>query len=249
MSNNIQIQHFYKGGEKRILFENSFIYIDGYSQLNNETWIFEFLGCNYHHCPHCHTNLDKIETDDKRRKFLKQQATHYVEMRECEWYKMKRTKKIPQSELLKWRNKSFTSNQLLKLIKNGEFFGLCQVSIDFPEEYRQKWRKINFPPIFDRISLSEEMVVPEIRKLLSAKKTKFPLSPQLMLTFSAKEYICPTTMIQFYLEEGANIEIDWAIAYTEGLPLRDFINGQTESRIAADREGKKMKSKLHKDIR
>ena len=135
------------------------------------------------------------------------------------------------------------------MIKSGEFFGLCQVSIDFPEHGRTKWRKINFPPIFNRVSLAEEMIVPEIRELLIAKKTKFPLSPQLMLNFSAKDYICPTTMIQFYLEEGANIEIDWAIAYTQGSPLRDFINGQTESRIAADREGKKMKSKLHKDIR
>ena len=170
-------------------------------------------------------------------------------MRECEWYKLKRRNKIPQSDLLKWRNKSFSSNQLLTMIQNGEFFGLCQVSIDFPEEYRTKWRKINFPPIFNRISLTEEMIVPEIKTLLNAKKAKFPLSPQLMLTFSVKEYICPTTMIAFYLEEGATIKIDWAIAYQKGMPLRDFINGQTESRIAADREGKKMKSKLHKDIR
>lgn len=249
MPEGVEIMHFYKGGEKRILFEKSFLYIDGYAKSDNETWIFEFLGCNYHHCPKCKTNLDKKQANDRRRDFLCQQATHYIEIKECEWYKLKQNQKIPPAEIFKWRNKSFTSNQLLDLIQNDEFFGLCQVAIDFPEESREKWRNINFPPIFDRISLNEEQISADIKKLLHSKKTKFPLPPQLMLTFSVKEYICPTTMIQFYLKEGANIKIDWAIAYSKGLPLRDFIQGQTDSRIEADRAGKKMKSKLHKDIR
>ena len=170
-------------------------------------------------------------------------------MRECEWNKLKRRCNIPSSDLLKWRNQTFTHDEMLKMIRNGDFFGLCQVSIEFPEKFRTKWRGINFPPIFNRISLTEDQISSEMIDSLRRKKTKFPLHPQLMLTFSAKEYICPTTMIRFYLEEGANIEIDWGIAYSKGQPLRDFITGQTEARIAADREGKKMKSKLHKDIR
>ena len=229
--------------------DKSFIYVDGYAEYNNQNWIFEFLGCNFHHCPHCDTNVDKIDADSQRREFLKEKATHYIEMRECEWNKLKRNQKIPSADLLKWRNRSFTSDELLKMIETGEFFGLCQVSIDFPDQCQTKWRDINYPPIFDRISLSEEQISPDVLHLLQQKKTKFPLSPQLMLTFSTKEYICPTTMIQFYLEEGAEIKIDWAIAYSKGEPLRDFICGQTAARITADRQGKKMKSKLHKDIR
>ena len=69
-----------------------------------------------------------------------------------------------------------------------------------------------------------------------------------MLTWSVKNYITPTTLIQFYLKQGAEIKIDWAIAYYRSDPLNQFIQGQTASRIQADKEGKTMKSKLHKTI-
>ena len=107
--------------------DKSFIYVDGYAEYNNQNWIFEFLGCNFHHCPHCDTNVDKIDADSQRREFLKEKATHYIEMRECEWNKLKKNKKIPSADLLKWRNRSFTSDELLKMIKSGEFFGLFSI--------------------------------------------------------------------------------------------------------------------------
>ena len=85
-------------------------------------------------------------------------------------------------------------------------------------------------------------------ELILKKKWKFPLDPQLMLTWSVKDYITPTTLIQFYLKQGAEIKIDWAIAYYRSNPLNQFIQGQTASRIQADKDGKTMKSKLHKTI-
>ena len=180
--------------------------------------------------------------------YLKSKATHFIKIHECQWKIIKRENKIKTCELLKWKDVKLNEYQLIKAIEDGEFFGIVQASIHFPEEARLKWRQLNFPPIFDRISLEKEQIDEETVELIAQKKWKFPLHPQLMLTWSVKNYIAPTTLIQFYLSQGAEIKIDWAVAYYKSDPLNDFIQGQTLSRIQADKEGKTMKSKLHKTI-
>ena len=63
-----QIQHFFRGGEKRFIDNESISYVDGYAENDDEseTWIFEFLGCFYHYCEQCGTNLDKATSDQNR---------------------------------------------------------------------------------------------------------------------------------------------------------------------------------------
>ena len=63
-----QIQHFFRGGEKRFIINDSISYVDGYAENDDasEIWIFEFLGCNFHYCENCGTNLNKREKDEGR---------------------------------------------------------------------------------------------------------------------------------------------------------------------------------------
>ena len=171
-----------------------------------------------------------------------------MKIHECQWRNLKRQNKLKVCELLRWKDAKLDEQQLLQYIKDGSFFGIVQATINFPEEARTKWRQLNFPPLFERISLEESQIEENMRNLILEKKWRFPLQPQLMLTWSVKEYITPTTLIQFYLEQGADIQIDWAIAFVKTNPLNQFIIGQTNARIQADREGKTMKSKLHKTI-
>ena len=180
--------------------------------------------------------------------YLKTKATHFIKIHECEWKDFQKQNKIPTCELLRWKDKRLNERQLIQAIQKGEFFGIVKGSIHFPERTRKKWRELNFPPLFDRVSLNKEQIDEETVEQILQKKWKFPLNPQLMLTWSVKNYITPTTLIQFYLKQGAEIKIDWAIAYDRQDPLNHFIQGQTRSRIQADKEGKAMKSKLHKTI-
>ena len=180
--------------------------------------------------------------------YLRLKSSHFIKINECQWRNFKRENNIEVCELLKWKGAKLDESQLLKSIKDGSFFGLVQATIIFPESSRTKWRQLNFPPLFERMSIEKEQIDEDMQNLVLQRKWKFPLNPQLMLTWSVKEYITPTTLIQFYLKQGAQVTIDWAIAYFRSNPLNDFINGQTRARIQADKDGKTMKSKLHKTI-
>ena len=63
-----QIRHFFRGGEKRFIDNESIVYVDGYAENDDasETWIFEFLGCQYHYCENCGSNLNKRKKDEDR---------------------------------------------------------------------------------------------------------------------------------------------------------------------------------------
>ena len=180
--------------------------------------------------------------------YLKSKATHFVKIHECEWKEYRKQNDIQTCELLRWKDVKLNERQLIEAIRKGDFFGIVKASIHFPENTRKKWRELNFPPLFERMKLEQEQIDEEMVELILEKKWKFPLDDQLMLTWSVKNYITPTTLIQFYLKQGAEIKIDWAIAYYRSDPLNQFIQGQTASRIQADKEGKTMKSKLHKTI-
>ena len=69
-----------------------------------------------------------------------------------------------------------------------------------------------------------------------------------MCNFYADNFIAPTQMIKWYLNEGANVTLDWAISYVKGTPLKHFIDLMTEKRIQADRDGKPSLSLLFKTI-
>ena len=66
--NFYQIQHFFRNGEKRFIDNDQIIYVDGYAENDDgtESWIYEFMGCHYHYCEKCQTNLDKEQIDNDR---------------------------------------------------------------------------------------------------------------------------------------------------------------------------------------
>ena len=66
--NFYQIQHFFRNGEKRFIDNDQIIYVDGYAENDDgtESWIYEFMGCHYHYCEKCQTNLDKEQIDIDR---------------------------------------------------------------------------------------------------------------------------------------------------------------------------------------
>ena len=69
-----------------------------------------------------------------------------------------------------------------------------------------------------------------------------------MLNYEAKDFIVPSPLLRFYLQHGAEVvTIHWGLAFDPAPALADFINSQTEARIAADIAEKPQKSKLAKD--
>ena len=64
------MERFLSGGEKRIIHEGKILALDGFIKTNSETYAFSFKGCYFHFCPHCKTNVEKKEEEEKRDRFF-----------------------------------------------------------------------------------------------------------------------------------------------------------------------------------
>ena len=69
-----------------------------------------------------------------------------------------------------------------------------------------------------------------------------------MNCWRSENFICPTPLLKFYLDAGAVVRYHWVIAYERGCPLKEFIDGRTRARIAADLANKPDVSALMKCI-
>ena len=120
--------------------------------------VFESMGCFYHYCPFQETRLlteediergnKKREMDQRRKQYIKEKGYNIVEMWECEWWRLYKTKTCVKEHL----RESFPYKRplreeiLLKQIRSGNLFGYVQCDIEVLEELRKKFA--NFPPIF-----------------------------------------------------------------------------------------------------
>jgi len=82
---------------------------------------------------------------------------------------------------------------LIDLISNGEIFGIFSVDIQTPENKINEL--IDFPPIFQKVEVTPEMVNGNMRT------GRFPKTVNTM-TFNAQEKLFETNLLQFYLKLG-----------------------------------------------
>ena len=138
--------------------------VDGFCSPCNT--VFEAMGCFYHFCP-CQdlrpsfTEEDiergsrKRELDELRRHCIQQKVFTFIEMWECEWWRLYKTTtnvKLHIGENFPYR-KSLTEHQLLEGIKKRYLFGYAQCDIEIPENLRASFA--NFPPIFKNTLVSK----------------------------------------------------------------------------------------------
>ena len=105
---NTFLQTRFNMGERRV--SKYSLPVDGYSEQQNT--VYQFLGCFFHSCDRCNTNRNsdgsleethplkniphediRKETADNRKK-LEEEGFRMVEMRECEWLKIRRQPEV-----------------------------------------------------------------------------------------------------------------------------------------------------------
>ena len=115
---------------------------------------------------------EQIQRADK----IKSLGAEYITMYECQWARIKRQKKIPDLDIFKYHNKKLKPQELLRQIRDGEFFGMVKCKeISIPKEKRQMWLDMNFPPLFTKVELDENELSPFMLAKLKQKGAKFPL--------------------------------------------------------------------------
>ena len=89
------------------------------------------------------------------------------------------------------RSSDITEEEIMDAIMNDEFFGLVQCDISSPESVISHFSKLNFPPIFRKVQLSEEMVQTKLINDADDLKRRL-MTEQLTLTYNAKGYLLTT---------------------------------------------------------
>ena len=65
---------------------------------------------------------------------------------------------------------------------------------------------LNFPPIFQHVEVTQDMLCEKFKQFAQSCNMKFPLEKQLSLTFNANEIILTTPTLKYYLDNGLIIK-------------------------------------------
>ena len=114
----------------------------------------------------------------------------YIKITECCWKKNTMPYTNYTSKFLA-RSSDITEEEIMDAIMNDEFFGLVQCDISSPESVINHFSKLNFPPIFRKVQLSEEMVQKKLINDADDLKRRL-MTEQLTLTYNAKGYLLTT---------------------------------------------------------
>ena len=233
-----QIEHALNKGERKINIGSKTYTVDGFVKIGNMNYIFEFNGCRYHHCDCKISRESNLKKKDDRERF-KDLATFgtLIVMKECIWNAFKRENEPALPICNFFGRKNITEIEIFEAIRNDRFYGLIQADIRSPPEVITYFSKVNHPPIFNHIEVTESMLGDHLKTILKEKKTKFPLPKQLSLTFNADKYLMTTDLAKFYLEKGMVISnLKLAIEFNRDQPLAEFVQMVTDKRKEATRK-------------
>ena len=230
----VPVQHQYFRGE----MEYANFTIDGYALVDSKHVFFEFLGDAWHAgCEQCQTNPGVDDTWIRKKKILQQAGTlHYI--RECEWTRTCKTlKKYETPSLPMIMNRSGTEMDILDGIKSATLYGFIVADITTPVEVYEKIKWINFPPIFQRAFVTEDMLSPYMKTRVEHEGTKLPRETVIQ-TYNAKQQLLYTDLVRFYIDLGLVISnITMFVQFTPSKPLKPFVDRVTEGRMNATRDG------------
>jgi hypothetical protein len=218
--------------------------VDGYMEIPtndvNKPYkiVFEYMGCFYHACPNrCRESIqtqNAIEEDYKRLYNIENSVDKLVIMRSCEWYSLRKNLKISSkmSSFLGFRN--VKEAQILDAVKNNQFFGIIKLDIKTPMHIQQKYEHLNFPFIFAKTEVTEEMLNPSTLESAKMLGREFP-HKCLTMRHNKNQIILATPMLRFYLSLGMEASnIEWALEYlADEKPFANFVNEMVQVRIAS----------------
>ena len=96
----------------------------------------------------------------------------------------------------------------------------------------------------------ESEITEEVREELKRKNTKYPLPPQLMLSYEIENDIICTDLLKFYLLNCRAVieDIKWCQIYERQKPFHQFVENHVRMRIASDYQKLPQRASLYKLI-
>ena len=124
-----------------------------------------------------HCIKDTFESDTEKLKNLSTLG-RVILIRECDWDQMTVDEhKSPFSRFFLKNN--IQTNQILSAVMNNSWFGILSIDIFTPKDLEERFRLLNFGTLFDKLSVTKDMLSQfQIDSCLESGM-KFPLNPQL----------------------------------------------------------------------
>ena len=213
-------------GEKTVETSKGKFKVDGYVETHEGIYLIEYQGCRWHSCPNCLTpTISDTTARDQRKMQALKEVGKVIIMWGCQWKQIKRRLRVRESPFsafyfdryIPWQN-------IVAAIQRNVFFGIANVDISAPESVREKYRQINFPPLFKRAEHKIESLSPEMAAFYEAYGTK--PTPQLTVGFEAEGMSLSSDYLKFLLDIGFLVKkLHWALEYQKGkLKVPKIIN-------------------------
>ena len=225
--NRVRIQHGWNS--KEMIFGR--YSVDGYAEVDGKKLIFEYDGCKFHDCKLCDREMLFKRDETERNKFLASLPnTTIIRETECVWMEKKKILKYePEISPILMLNKVYPE-QMLHLLKENKLYGFMVIDISSTENAK-KFLDLNWPPILMK-TMVEYTDLPDWMKP-NVDEKDFP-TEQIVQSMHAKEILLHTRLIQFYLENGFQVEKIYKFFEYEPSPCFDRVFSTVyEARVQA----------------
>ena len=169
------------------------------------------MGCFYHYCP-CQearpalTEEDiqpatkKRELDQMRRRYIEKKRYTAVEMWECWWWNLYKTKVSVKEHLRESSpfQRPLRQAHIMDKIKSGALFDYVQCDINVPDQPRENI--VNFPPVFKNTKVCRQRIHALMQKYAEKKRLMSQPWRLLYFSFELNNGTSFNPLLLFYLE-------------------------------------------------
>ena len=165
------LHHFFHQKEARLGHD----LVDGYipcTDGSRDGHVFEFNGCLFHACcKYADAGADIRQKFDEKVARLESFGTVTV-MKECEWTKILPTVQFTKTRFPRILFRLDSLHALLQGIKSGELYGFLKTDITGPDELIEELAELNFPPVFNKVKLTDDHLSEYMRQRYQAAAKK-----------------------------------------------------------------------------
>lgn len=162
---------------------------------------------------------------------IRAEVDELVIMRSCQWSKIKPHIKI-KSKMSKFIGQTkITQADILNAVSRNEFFGICKVQISTPPDVIEKLKSLNFPLLFDKKEITEQMLDAKMQTIANAANREFPYTA-MTLCYNSDHRLITTPLLAFYMKLGLKIhKLYYAVEYIQQSPFTAFVNELVDVRV------------------
>ena len=170
--------------------------------------------------------------------YLRRRGYNVVEMRECEWQRLKHKGnnyafihehfELPEHE-------DMTVEGFLREVYLGRFFGMVRCQVFVADEFRDQFADL--PPIFKNIEVGLGDIGEHMREFCEAHDLLSTPRRCLISSYGSNDILIGTPLLQWYLQHDVDVaEVHEAFEFKPKPCFADFITKATNIRRQADKD-------------